>query len=116
MNQKQYLISLVDELSRYKKESNPESVLISTSSGLFMGNVFFPGPDEEINDSDTPSINAIKVLFSAMRSKDSLVKNQEIQFIPLINVTHFGPTGQIKMPFIIIFLDEIVGISCGSIG
>lgn len=115
MNQKRYFALLMDKMSRYNRENNPDKVVVSTASGMFIGKIYIPDPDIEISDSDTSNINAVKAIYKVMQLSDSPAEIDEHEFITLVDVTYYGPTGQINLPFIVIFADEIVGLSCGSI-
>lgn len=115
MNQKRYFALLMGQLSRHNRENNPDNVVVSTASGMFIGKIYIPDPDIEISDSDTPNITAVKAIYKVMQLSDSPTEIDEHEFITLVDVTYYGPTGQINLPFIIIFADEIVGLSFGSI-
>ena len=115
MNQKRYFALLMDQMSRYNRENNPDKVVVSTASGMFIGKIYIPDPDIEISDSDTSNINAVKAIYKVIQHSSTPTEIDEHEFITLVDVTYYGPTGQIILPFIIIFADEIVGLSLSLI-
>ncbi len=100
-----------------------DKLIIHTSNGLYIGNLREPidANDLTLNDNDDFSTVYNKMYISALNKYESN-ENSEISeitenpiTIELEDVLVVTNATRIKMPFVEIFVDQIIGFSYGSI-
>lgn len=104
---------------------NNNEIFIFTPSGLFVGYLYQVDPEKEKKEDgrdDEQSINiaetfteSIKLVQEKFAEKDEFIETSG--FIILENVKYYpqgSGNGNISMPFVQIFSDQIVGITIGT--
>lgn len=104
-----------------KNVGNRDKLIIHTANGLYQGTLRLPEElkDYEVQEGDD-ILTVVKKLYldtiDATDTNDSIEISENPIAIDLEDVTLFTSMKNINMPFVSIFIDQIIGISIGHIG
>lgn len=108
MNEDSLKFDLLADMAVFSEQTG-NKLVISTANGIYFGNILLDrtkGKYKSINE------------FMEYRKKYKTVDNENsnTNTVLLVDVTLLTPTKQIfKMPFIYLFTDQIIGVSCGQL-
>ncbi len=119
-------ILVYNELVNVQNEDSNtnDKLIIHTSNGLYFGKLKHPNPtnDTKIEKDDDFLTLANKMYLSILekydKSLDAKVNEEVVEnpiSIELEDVTVIASGKTIKMPFVSIFVDKIIGVSIGSV-
>ena len=90
-------------------EDTGHKLIVQTSAGQYIGKPYTPDND------DYPHISAIAQTIKNLRVSEYDEKNPTAIFLVDVEVRTNSIGGPIKMPYVCLFLDQILGVSIGKL-
>lgn len=108
MNEDSLKFDLLADMAVFSEQTG-NKLVISTANGIYFGNILLDRTEEKYK-----SINEFMKYRKKYKTVDN--ENSNTNTVLLVDVTLLTPTKQIfKMPFIYLFADQIIGVSCGQL-
>ncbi len=104
-----------------KTSSNHNKLIIHTADGLYEGYLKLPEEYKSLElDKDDDFLTAARKLYLSILENPDNVKGTEVNENPITidleDVTLYTSMRNISLPFVSIFIDQIIGISLGHAG
>ena len=90
-------------------EDTDHKLIIQTAAGQFIGKPYDP------DNADYPYVSAIAQKIKDLRFSEYDEKNPTAIFLVDVEVRTNSIGGPIKMPYVCLFLDQILGVSIGKL-